>query len=284
MGPYARNGFLVRVTYLTLALLTYILSGAGRFGRGSVVVLCYHGISQGYRNAFAWQMSHIAHRTTSPEELRRAPSRRFGAMPRVCVTFDDGFENLLENAVPVLEQLGVPAMVFIVPANMGTKPRWNMPPGHSEAKERLMDQVQIEGLVKHRGIQVGSHTLTHANLTALEMPDLRRELLESKILLENTLRAPVTAVAFPYGACNKAILDAAEFVGYMLACTLEPRLYSSKKDGLRVGRFSMSPGVWPIEFYLTCAGAYSWLLSWRRLVACGRAFLSALQGSKKAGS
>lgn len=255
----------MRLVYLMCSVVWFAATIGGRLRRGRSVVLCYHGIAEGHREVFARQMSRIARRAVSLQELRQAGSHRFGRVPNVCITFDDGFENLLGNAIPILEQLGMPATIFIVPDNMGAKPRWNMPAGHSDANERLMDRFQVEGLVKHRGIQVGSHTLTHANLMTRGMSDVTRELLESKKVIENILPIVVTAVAFPFGAFDPEIVHAAESVGYTLACTLEPRLYSPG-DGARVGRFSMSPDVWPIEFYLTCAGAYAWLQGWRRLI------------------
>jgi peptidoglycan/xylan/chitin deacetylase (PgdA/CDA1 family) len=282
MSPYNGRGCVVRVVYLALALVAYLLRGAGRVGRGGAVVLCYHLISEPYREAFARQMSCIARRAISLDQLRGAKSHRLGVLPGVCVTFDDGYEDFLANAAPILEQSDVPATLFIVPGNLGDRPQWNMRPGDAAANERLMDRAQIDWLLKHRRIQVGSHTLMHANLMTLDVPNLRKELQESRIALEDTFRTPVDAVAFPYGACDADVLDAAESAGYSLACTLEPRLYSPP-DGLRVGRFAMEPDAWPIEFYLTCAGAYSWLFPLRRWVARGRAVLAGLHPPKRTG-
>lgn len=279
MVNYAQRGRFLRVVYLVLAIVYYVLSFGGRIGRGSAVVLCYHGISREYRRSFVQQMSGIAHRAISLTGLAGARSYRWGVMPRVCVTFDDGFENLIENAIPVLEQLGVPATLFVVPGNWGRNPMWRMPRGHPEADERLMDEAQIQTLVKDRGFQVGSHTLTHTDLLSLPMIEVCRELSESKVVIENTLGVPITAVAFPYGACNDSIINEAAKVGYVSACTLEPRLYG-RRDGGRIGRFSMSPAVWPIEFHLTCAGAYSWLHVCRRLLAAGRARWTLFQKQK----
>ena len=279
MVNYAQRGCFVRVVYLILAIVCYVLSFGGRIGRGSVVVLCYHGIARDQRRFFARQMSGIAHRAVSLTGLAGVRSYRWGVMPRVCVTFDDGFQNLLENAIPVLEQLGVPATLFVVPGNWGRNPMWRMPGGHPEADERLMDEAQLQTLVKDYGLHVGSHTLTHTDLLSLSRLEVRRELSESKAVLENTLGVPVTAVAFPYGACNDSIVNEAVKVGYVSVCTLEPRLYR-RCDGGRIGRFSMSPAAWPIEFHLTCAGAYSWLHLCRRLLAAGCARWTSLQRQK----
>lgn len=273
MINYAQRGRVVRVAYLASAIVCYVLSLGGRIGRGGVVVLCYHGVAREYRKSFARQMSSIARRSVSLADLCKAASYRFGARPRVCVTFDDAFENLLENAVPVLEELEVPATVFVVPGSLGRRPTWRMSPGHPEAKERLMDEAQIRSLVRNRGFQAESHTLTHANLPTLPIAEVGRELSESKAMLENVLGTGVTAIAFPYGACNDDILGEAKSAGYGLMCTLEPRVYA-RGDGAVVGRFSMSPDAWHIEFYLTCVGAYSWLCVWRRLLARARALLA----------
>ncbi len=267
---YGKRGLVARCLYLLVALAWFTITLGGRIGRGSVVVLCYHGVSRAHRQSFARQMAGLARRAVSLAELGRAGSYRWGVRPRVCVTFDDGFENLLENAVPVLERLAVPATIFVVPQNGGCCPRWRMTAGHPEAHERLLDAAQIHSLAKNPGWHVGSHTLTHANLLSLSATDVRRELAESKAVLEKMLHVPVTALAFPHGACNDVIIAEARRVGYVWICTLEPRLYR-RGDENRVGRFSMSPEVWPLEFHLTCAGAYAWLNMGRRLLAARRA-------------
>jgi peptidoglycan/xylan/chitin deacetylase (PgdA/CDA1 family) len=272
---YAKRGLIARVLYLLTALVWYALTGGGRIGRGSVVVLCYHGVSREQRQSFVRQMSEIAPRAIALAELGQAGAYRWGVPPRVCVTFDDGFENLLENAVPVLERLRVPATVFVVPRNWGRCPVWQMTAGHPEAHERLMDERQIRSLLQNRGFQVGSHTSTHTNLLSLSTTEVQRELSESKAVLENTFNVSVSAVAFPYGACNDRIIHEAQQAGYLAACTLEPRLHRRGQEH-RIGRFSMSPEVWPLEFRLTCAGAYAWLYVGRRLLAVARARWAAL--------
>jgi len=256
-----------------LAGLSYLLSFGGRLGRGGAVVLCYPGVSEEQGRAFARQMSGIAPRAVPLARLPETGSYRLGTPPRVCVTFDDGFENLLANAVPVLEQLGVPATLFVVPENLGRPPHWTMRPGHPDARERLMDALQVRKLVHDHGWRVESHTLTHAHLPSLPAAEVRRELSESKAALESALGVPITAVAFPHGAYNQTVLEEARRTGYVSACTLEPRLYRGGQEH-RIGRFLMSPDAWSLEFYLTCAGAYVWVNTCRRLLTAGWRWLA----------
>jgi len=61
-------------------------------------------------------------------------------------------------------------------------------------------------------------------------------------------------------------LRIAEEIGYKRVYTLEPKLVRTNQEIGTIGRFSMSPDVWPIEFYLTCYGAYSWLFPFRRFL------------------
>jgi peptidoglycan/xylan/chitin deacetylase (PgdA/CDA1 family) len=259
----------VRVLYLTLSVIGYAATLGGRVGRGGVVVLCYHGVMPAFRKAFHSQMSRIADRVVSPEMIETVPSFRVGRTPRVCITFDDGFENLLENALPVLDEFGIGAMVFAVPGNLGRTPQWRISPGHSEYGERLMTVEQL----RHESggnIAIGSHTQTHPVLPELSREQIRWELAESKRNLETMTGRPVVDLALPHGACDDVVLDVAREVGYERIYTLTPRMHRSHRGEDVIGRFSISPDVWPIEFRLTCAGAYAWLGPWRRFLKAVR--------------
>lgn len=269
---YGRRSVLVRSVYLVFATIWYGLTFGGRLGWGSVVVLCYHGIPLAGRRRFEWQMARIAERGVATQDLPYARAYRCGSKPGVCVTFDDAFANLLENALPVTRQLGVPATVFAVAGNLGAKPGWTMPCGHPESDEVVMSAEQVRRGVQDGLFCLGSHTMTHPDLTKIPPVEARHEIVESKAALEKIGGVPVGALAFPHGAYNAAIVEMAEAAGYTHVFTLEPKVYAAR-DGARVGRFSMSPDVWRLEFLLTCAGAYSWLSALRRLVAAGRAWL-----------
>ena len=183
------------------------------------------------------------------------------------MTFDDAFENLIGNVIPVLEEFQIPAIVFAVPGNLGRTPKWAISPDRPESREKVMTAEQLVILDKNPLIHIGSHTMTHPNLATLTSEKIRQELAESKQQLELLLGHPVEDLALPHGAFNGTVLQMAHQAGYKRIYTLEPKVMPEveMQNGV-IGRFSMSPNVWPIEFTLTCAGAYSWLMGVRRTI------------------
>jgi len=261
---YARHGLGVRIVYLLIGCAAYVLGGFGRRFTKRQLVLCYHGVPREDRERFRRQMMRIADRAVTCAAGDDGTYDAQDRSTRVCVTFDDAFENLLENALPILDSLDIPATVFAVPGNLGQTPRWRISPSHPEHQERIMTAEQLRGICGG-DITVGSHTQTHPALTELSAEQIRWELAESKRNLEEMLGRPVVDLALPHGACSDVVLDIARETGYRRVYTLEPRAWT-QSDGIAVPRFSMSPDAWGIEFYLTCAGAYVWLGPWRRFV------------------
>jgi len=251
MSPYSRKGTAVRLIYLIFSLGWAVLTGFGRFRKKGVVVLCYHGISAGQKERFAWQMSRIW-------------SRGNGCC--VEVTFDDAFANLQDNAIPVIKQYQLPATVFAVAENLGGIPRWQMPASHPEREEKIMTAEQLTALCNNGLIKIGSHTMTHPDLTSVPAEQIKCELRDSRTKLETMLGRPVEDLALPHGAYNQAVLNAAKEAGYKNIFTLDPKVVDPEAGDDIVGRFSMSPEAWKIEFVLTCAGMYAWLGPWRKVV------------------
>lgn len=253
MSTYSRHGGVIRLLYALAAIGAYTATITSRLTSDKTIFLCYHGVLLSQKDAFKRQMAHL--------------SRRDGYSPKVCLTFDDAFENLLSNVLPVLEIYQLHAIIFAVTGNLGEKPCWPMPKNHPELNERLMTAEQIKTLSKHPLVQIGSHTHKHLDLTTLPSVHARTELVKSKQQLEKMLGIPVFNLALPHGAFNETVLQLAREVGYKHIYTLQPMLMLRKRmEESVIGRFSMSPDVWPIEFYLTCAGAYAWLLPWRKFI------------------
>lgn len=184
---YAKQGNLVRFIYLSLAIGWFVVTLGGRLAGKTKVVLCYHGILPKQKERFRWQMAGIFAQATCDEnkkDISRHHKKRFS---KVCVTFDDAFANLLDNALPVLEKYCIPATVFAVPGNLGETPRWKMSVGHSESNEKTMTADQLASIGKHPLIKIGSHTVTHPNLVEILPEQAKTELSDSKQQLEALL-------------------------------------------------------------------------------------------------
>ncbi len=256
----------MRLSYVCGGLAWHAAARTSARPTKQALVLCYHGVGPQQHASFAWQVQRVAARAISVQELTSGGivSRRG---PAVCFTFDDAFANLLDNALPVLQQYNVPACIFAVADNLGGRPRWRIAPEHPDAGERTMTAAELRQAAQSQLVTVGSHTCTHPDLAGLARSEIVRELRDSRTRLADLLGQSIEDLALPYGSFTPAVLDAAFTAGYRRVYTLEPTPHRPTGDGPQViGRFLMSPDAWRIEFLLTCAGAYAWLYPWRRLL------------------
>lgn len=253
MSTDAIRPLIVRLAILAAACAAALLTGFGRLARRRAVTLCYHGVTGDQRQRFARQMSWLA---------RHAASGR----PRVAVTFDDAYANLLDNALPVTRALGIPVTVFVVTGNLGDRPRWRMRPGHHEAREITMNAAQIAAARIDPLVSFGSHSTTHRDLTELDRQDAKAELAGSKVELAAILGREIEDFAFPYGAGTASLIQAAFDAGYRRVWMLDDAPDRPAQAGQVLTRVPMSPGAWPIEFRLACVGAYGLIAPLRRFV------------------
>lgn len=115
---------------------------------------------------------------------------------RVVLSFDDGYRDFREHAVPALREFGYSATVFVIPDLVGRASIWDADLGEPAP---LMDWDELRD-IRTAGIDIGSHTLDHRHLTALT-PDavLARE-RRARATIAERLDAPApTVVAYPYG-------------------------------------------------------------------------------------
>lgn len=190
--------------------------------------------------AFAAQMRWLAaagYRTVSLEDLRE----RRDALPGrpVVVTFDDGFQECVEHAVPILERHGFTAAFFLVAGLAGGRSRWL-------AAERGIELPLIDWTaarrLEERGFRCGSHTLTHPRLAELPAAACRRELAESRRVMEDHLGQPVREMAYPFGSFNPAVRDMAAGAGYGIACSSRPGPSPADDDPLALRRIAIEGG------------------------------------------
>jgi peptidoglycan/xylan/chitin deacetylase (PgdA/CDA1 family) len=219
---------------------------------GTAVVLYYHSVPRHYQARFEEQMRMITSRATpiALKNLDHLPADRHS----VAITFDDALESFAENAVPVLQQLNIPATVFVVTDALGSRPAWGE--SYYDPEERVMSDEQLLNLPSL--ISVGSHTLTHPNLVALSEEVAAREITESRKKLESLLQRPITTFSFPHGESSTSTVRQCREAGYEQVFTIEPALLSADQPEFVAGRVAADPWDWGLEFKLKIAGAYCW--------------------------
>lgn len=151
----------------------------------------------------------------------------------VC-TFDDGYVGLLQNAMPIMQQYGFTATVFVCTDYIGQLNNWN----YKDKKKRLhMSFEELTELHKH-GWEIGSHGVTHRSLLRLNDEEIIYELSVSKRILEEKFGS-IISYAYPYGDYSDFIM---EFVKryYTNAFLLTQGGVFLAVDSLRIHRYYIS--------------------------------------------
>ena len=213
---------------LALALLVTVAApaGAGQTPRTLVLpILLYHRIdvlrpslpaitrrltvSPGdFAAQMEWLKRHGFHAVT---ELQAFDALERGAAlpPKpVMITFDDGYRDVLWNASPVLERLGLPATSYVITGRI------------SGPDPSFLTWGELD-VLEQRGVAIGSHTVSHLPLTQLGSDQALRELRDSRQALEYHLGHPVRWFAYPYGAEDSRIVALTAQAGYLLAVTTQ---------------------------------------------------------------
>lgn len=142
-----------------------------------------------------------------------------GNVPRrqLCLTFDDACGNFYQYAFPLLKKLSVCGTVFVIGNSLLGKPYHNLPSCGIEP----LSAAELQQMLAC-GIEVGSHTMSHRELTSLSQPEeLAFELEESKALLEKILKTSVTSFCYPRGAYNEMVIEAVKKAGFSAACSIQ---------------------------------------------------------------
>jgi len=151
----------------------------------------------------------------------------------VAITFDDGYRNFLNVALPLLNEYRMPATVFVVSGYCGRYNDWYSRLANGP-RLKLMDWTELQE-ISQAGVAIGSHTVTHANLTALPEQQAAQELRDSKSAIEDRIGRPVDTFAYPYGATSPAVCGIAGQV-FRLACGVGPRFVSPVSDPMDLPR------------------------------------------------
>jgi peptidoglycan/xylan/chitin deacetylase (PgdA/CDA1 family) len=114
----------------------------------------------------------------------------------VGITFDDGYQNNLTNALPTLNKYGFSSTCYVVSQMVGKTNLWDLTVGIPQVP--LLNPVELR-LWIDGGQEVGSHTQHHVHLPDLDLISCRKEIQGGKEDLEQLLQLPVAHFCYPYG-------------------------------------------------------------------------------------
>jgi peptidoglycan/xylan/chitin deacetylase (PgdA/CDA1 family) len=232
-------------------------------------VLMYHKVNDLWPNptsvptaVFAEQMGLLGELGYTPVPLDAVRDYYLGgtALPprAVLITFDDGYRDNLENALPVLRRHGYPAVVFVPIAYLDD----GRPLPHEEplrllgVENETLDWDELAAL-EAGGIRVESHGIGHRPLSELDPAEATREIAISKLRLEERLGREVEAYAFVKGSLADYRPEHASLVqqaGYKLAFSSVSGANGPRTDRFRLRRYNIEPYP-PRTFELVLRGA-----------------------------
>ena len=158
---------------------------------------------------FAAQMAYLkeaGYEAVTVARLSRALRGEEGLPPQaVVLTFDDGYADFYEVAWPILREHGFVSTLFVISGRVGQ-------PGY--VSREMLTELAASGLV-----EIGSHSVTHPDLTTLAPARLWREVAESKSALEEWTGQPVTSFCYPSGRYHSGAIEAVANAGYEAAVT-----------------------------------------------------------------
>ncbi|KRQ12611.1 polysaccharide deacetylase family protein [Bradyrhizobium manausense] len=251
------------VYYVLRSILRCLLNLAGRSSAQRLTILYYHGVLSGERTAFARQMETL-HRAA-----RVIPTSYRGKLPPgkkcVAITFDDAFTSVAENALPELVKHSFPATIFVPVAWLGRPPGWAMEedalarPSAAGPKvsELVMSSDDLKALPASL-VSLGSHSMTHPPISALDPERARTEIADSRQQLAELSGREILEFSFPYGDYNASALATCRAAGYQVAYSIKPQEVDPAGSEFLRGRTKVDLSDSPIEFYLKFNGAYEW--------------------------
>lgn len=213
---------------------------------GAVPVLMYHEVAGPADTtsrlavppgAFAAQLAHLhaaGYTAITMSALAAGlPGQAELPLRPVVLTFDDGFADFHQTALPLLARYGFTATVFvttgwIADAGPALRPR----------PARMLSWQQVLE-VSAAGVEIGAHSHTHRELDQLRDGQLARELRDSKSQLEDRLGGAVPALAYPFGYSSSRVRQAARAAGYAHACVVSNMTASPGSDPFMLPRLTV---------------------------------------------
>jgi peptidoglycan/xylan/chitin deacetylase (PgdA/CDA1 family) len=149
----------------------------------------------------------------------------------ILLTFDDGYADLVESALPVVHRLGWRATVFVATSTVGGRSTWDEPEARAH---RILSADEIRTWAA-RGIDFGAHGETHCDLTRVDKKRLHQEIVGSRDALTALLGSLVTAFAYPYGSYDEGVRELVAD-SFELAFGVEEGLNYRETDRTRLRR------------------------------------------------
>jgi peptidoglycan/xylan/chitin deacetylase (PgdA/CDA1 family) len=280
------------------------LLALARLLRSDGVILCYHNVvadgdsgpqdglglhmpRTAFERQVRWLVRHYAVVSLDEFVARRARGESLRGV--AALTFDDGYAGVFAHAWPVLQQLGVPATVFVVAHAPDAREGfwWDHPAvqGIHSAAQREEWLTVLRGdrtailraagstngsaplpppfrpadwdtiaRAARAGLGIGAHSATHRALPALDGAELRVEIVESREIVNRHTGVTPQFFAYPYGLWNERLRETVRAAGYRAAFTLDHGRSTWATSAWSLPRVNVPAGITDAAFQAWTAG------------------------------
>lgn len=190
-----------------------------------------------------------------PELVGRITDELLIPEKSVAITFDDGFKSVLTNALPILKEFGFTATLFV---NIYFLER-RLPESLYWHDWQTLNWKEIQ-LLHEAGMTVGSHAFTHKILIKMSNGELKKEIMESKELIEKNIGDKIFAFSYPHGAFNKKVKKVLKENKFCCACTSIEGINNSHSDIFSLRRTEITAFEdTSLKFEKKILGSHDWL-------------------------
>lgn len=225
---------------------------------------------------FRRQLEGLLSRGYEPWPLRRALACRRAGEPMPAgvfvVTFDDGYQNVHDNAWPILKELSIPATVFVVTSYLDAdqplaSDDWSAAGSAAVPASawKPLATSQCAEMLEHGLVEIGSHTHTHG-LFCGRPEAFRGDVAQSLDVLRDALGVRHASFAFPFGRYDADLTAAAREADVACALTVDQELVGPRADPFAWSRFHVGQRDTSATLMLKLSGWYTTLRNgWRCL-------------------
>ena len=224
----------------------------------SIPVLMYHSISRDNNRIsvsvtnFKKQMklmSLLGYKGYSLNKINSKTSKK-----KIIITFDDGYENIFTEAMPVLKKFNFSATCFIVNKKIGYFNDWDKNQKNFK-KKKLMNKKQINTWINN-GFEVGSHTMNHYNLKYLSNDQKKYQILKPKQFFKTNYGINIQSFSYPFGCYNEDCLKILKR-NYKFAVTTKRSRYNKGKfNPLEIPRVPVNSNTSIFKYFLKITSFY----------------------------
>ena len=163
----------------------------------------------------------------------------------VGITFDDGYQNNLINAAPILIKYNFSATCYIVSESLGSSNTWDLNKGITQRP--LMTENEIHKWLE-LGMDIGGHTKTHVDLTCISEEKIKKEIVDCKTELEKKFNTVVTDFCYPFGHFNELVCNIVKGSGYLTATSMQRGRVNSNSNRYILPRIPINHRTLPHLF------------------------------------